>query len=96
MATDCIAQVAFEFEKQVVVKFDTAHTSTDGGAVLLKAVDRQLGVTTAVASCLRDRRQPGKVEHELVELVQRRICDVAERPFAVHYGSTARPRHHMR
>lgn len=73
MATDCITQVAFEFEKRVVAKFDAAHTSTDGGAVLLKALDRQLGVTTAVASCLRDQRQPGKVQHELVELVQQRI-----------------------
>jgi hypothetical protein len=73
MATDCIAQVAFEFDKQVVVKFDAAHTSTDGGAVLVKALDRTLGVTAAVASCLRDRRQPGKVQHELVELIQQRI-----------------------
>jgi hypothetical protein len=73
MATDCIPQVAFEFEKRVVAKFDAAHTSTDGGAVLLKALDRQLGVTAAVTSCLRDRRQPGKVQHELVELVQQRI-----------------------
>jgi hypothetical protein len=26
-----------------------------------------------VASCLRDRRQPGKVQHELVDLVRQRI-----------------------
>jgi hypothetical protein len=73
MATDCIPQVAFEFEKRVIAKFDAAHTSSDGGAILVKALDRQLGVTNAVASCLRDRRQPGKVQHELVELVQQRI-----------------------
>jgi Transposase DDE domain group 1 len=72
MATDCIPQVAFEFDKRVVAKFDAEHTSTDGGAVLLKALDRQ-GVTEAVACCLRDRRQPGKVQHELLELVQQRI-----------------------
>jgi hypothetical protein len=73
MATDCITQVAFEFDKRVVAKFDAAYTSTDGGAVVLKALDRQLGVTEAVASCLRDRRQPGKVQHDLLELVQQRI-----------------------
>ena len=73
MATDCIPQVVFEFDKRVVAKFDAEHTSTDGGAVLLKALDRQWGVTKAVASCLRDRRQPGKVQHELRELVQQRI-----------------------
>src|SRR5215467_603787 len=73
MATDCIPQIAFDFDKRVVAKFDAAYTSTDGGAVLLKALDRQLGVTEAVASCLRDRRQPGKVQHDLIELVQQRI-----------------------
>jgi hypothetical protein len=73
VATDCIPQVAFEFDKRVVAKFDAEHTSTDGGAVLLKALDRDLGVTEAVASCLRDQRQPGKIQHELRELAQQRI-----------------------
>jgi DNA-directed RNA polymerase subunit N (RpoN/RPB10) len=56
-----------------VAKFDAEYTSSDGGAVLLKALDRQLGVTEAVASCLQDRRQPGKVQHEVLELVRQRI-----------------------
>ena len=73
MATDCIPQLAFKFDKLVVAKFDAEHASSDGGAVLLKAVDRQLGVTATVARCLRDSRQPGKVQHEILELVQQRI-----------------------
>ena len=73
MATDCIPQLAFKFDKLVVAKFDAEHASSDGGAVLLKAVDRQLGVTTTVARCLRDPRQPGKVQHDVLELVQQRI-----------------------
>jgi hypothetical protein len=73
MATDGIPQITFEFDKLVVAKFDAEHTSSDGGAVLLKALDQQLGVTEAVASCLRDRRQPGKVQHEILELVRQRI-----------------------
>ena len=73
MATDCIPQLAFKFDKLVVAKFDAEHASSDGGAVLLKAVDRQLGVTATVARCLRDPRHPGKVQHDLLELVQQRI-----------------------
>ena len=73
MATDCIPQLAFKFDKLVVARFDAEHTSSDGGMVLLKAVDHQLGLTAAVASCLRDRRQAGKVQHELVDLVRQRI-----------------------
>ena len=73
MATDCIPQLRFKFDKLVVARFDAEHASSDGGMVLLKAVDQQLGVTEAVASCLRDGRQPGKVQHELVDLVRQRI-----------------------
>lgn len=73
MATDCIPQLAFKFDKLVVARFDAEHASADGGGVLLKAVDRRLGVTATVARSLRDSRQPGKVQHELLELVQQRI-----------------------
>jgi hypothetical protein len=73
MATDCIPQLSFKFDKLVVAKFDAEHASSDGGAVLLKALDRQLGVTDTVARCLRDRRQPGKVQHDVLELVRQRI-----------------------
>ena len=71
MATACIPQLAFKFETRVVVKFDAEHASSDGGAVLLKAVDRQLGVTAAVTHCLRDRRQPGKVQLEQIVSLHR-------------------------
>ena len=73
MATDCIAQLGFKFDKLVVAKFDVPHASSDGGAVLLKAVDEQLGLTATVAGSLRDRRQRGKVQHNALELVRQRI-----------------------
>jgi hypothetical protein len=49
-------QLRFKFDTLVVARLDAEHASSDGGMVLLKAVDRQLGVAEAVASCLRDRR----------------------------------------
>ncbi|MGH7552946.1 MAG: IS1380 family transposase [Longimicrobiales bacterium] len=76
MATDCITQVTFPgdgFVKPVVARFDQPEASTDGGLVLIKALDTQLGVTTRVAACLDDTREPGKVQHEMLELVQQRI-----------------------
>ena len=78
MATDCIPQLGFKFDKLVVARFDAEHTSSDGGMVLLKAIDQQLGVTEAVASCLRDRRQAGKVQHDLVDLVRRNVVTTEE------------------
>jgi hypothetical protein len=80
MATDCITQVTFQFHglrQPVVAQFNQAHASSDGGAVLLKALDDRLGVTERLAGSLVDRRQPGKVQHELIELVRQRIYGIA-------------------
>lgn len=80
MATDCIAQVAFRFHrnrKPVVAAFDMAHASSDGGAVLLKGVDTQLGLTERLAGCFTDHRQPGKVQHQVIELLRQRIFGLA-------------------
>jgi hypothetical protein len=61
------------FTKPVVACFDTPHASTDGGAILLKSVDTHLGLTKRLASCLVDERQPGKIQHETIELVRQRV-----------------------
>jgi hypothetical protein len=76
MATDCITQVTFQgdgFTKPVVARFDLPDASTDGGLLLVKALDTQLGLTERVAGCLEDAREPGKVLHETIELLQQRI-----------------------
>ncbi|MGH9407054.1 MAG: IS1380 family transposase [Terriglobia bacterium] len=65
------------FPKPVVVKFDQRQGSSDGGAILLKAADRRLQLTQALAACLVDKRQPGKVDHEIEELLVQRIYGMA-------------------
>src|SRR5579864_9757996 len=64
-------------KRPVVAQFDQAQGSSDGGAVLLKAADRQLGLTAALAACLKDERQEGKVRHELDELLTQRVMAIA-------------------
>ncbi len=55
--TECI-QERFEFEghylKQVVAEFDGEQSSSDGGALLLREVDRRLRLTERLASCFAD------------------------------------------
>jgi DDE family transposase len=80
MATECIAQVTFKFEpksKPIVAAFDTEHASSDGGAILLKGIDSQLALTKRLAACLADGRQPGKVQHQTVELFRQRVFGLA-------------------
>jgi Transposase DDE domain group 1 len=73
MATHCIAQLTFRYQgvrSPVVARFDVPHASSDGGLVLLKAVDERLRLTEAVAQCVSDPRQPGKVAHSILDLVR--------------------------
>ena len=80
MATDCIPQVTLEFQglrQPVVAQFDQAHASSDGGALLLKALDDRLDLTPRLAAALTDRRQPGKIQHDLLALVRQRVYGIA-------------------
>jgi hypothetical protein len=65
------------FSKPVVAQFDQRQGSSDGGAILLRAADRRLGLVSVLAACLRDERQTGKVQHELRELLTQRVMAIA-------------------
>jgi Transposase DDE domain group 1 len=59
--------------RPVVAKFDQVQSSSDGGAILLQAADRHLGLTEALTACLEDDQESGKVDHEVRELLTQRI-----------------------
>jgi hypothetical protein len=63
--------------RPVAVRFDQEHSSSDGGSLLLKALDERLGLSAGLAGCLRDGRQAGKVQHELQELLRQRLFGIA-------------------
>ena len=65
------------FHKPVIARFDQREGSSDGGALLLKAADRHYGLVAGLASCLREERQAGKVDHSLRELVGQRVFSIA-------------------
>jgi len=63
--------------KPLVAQFDQREGSSDGGALLLKAVDRRLGLLDDLTACLQERRQAGKVDHSLRELMAQRVFSIA-------------------
>ena len=71
--------VIFEdlFDKPLKAEFDQPDCSSDGGAILLKACDQNLGLMDAISNCLRDDRQQGKVSHIIRDLVQQRVFGIA-------------------
>ena len=65
------------FGKTLTVKFDQRDGSSDGGAILLKAADRRLGLSERLAASIEDRRQPGKIAHTIHELLSQRLYAIA-------------------
>jgi len=77
--TQAVQTVLFAdlFDRPLVAAFDTPQLSSDGGAILLKAVDEPLGLTARLAACLPERRQAGKVAHDLPALIRQRCYALA-------------------
>ena len=65
------------FERPLTARFDVPNASSDGGAVLLMAADRRLGLIPRLAAALVDERQQGKVRHHLADLLGQRIYGLA-------------------
>jgi hypothetical protein len=79
MAKDSAQGSLFErlFEKPVVTRFDSELRTSDGGASLLAAVDRRIGLTESLCGLLRDRRDPSRVEHTYRDLLRQRVFSIA-------------------
>lgn len=59
------------------VQFDEDRGSSDGGVILLKGIDDQLGLTRCLSDGLRDSRDLSRVRHELPDLVMQRVFGIA-------------------
>jgi hypothetical protein len=63
--------------RQVVADFSGGTLSTDAGALLLRQVDRSLGLSAELARCFRDQRDQVWVDHSLEELLRQRLFGTA-------------------
>jgi hypothetical protein len=63
--------------KKVSVGFDGGLMSSDGGVLVLRDVERRLGLARRLARCLMDRRDPGRIEHDIVALLRLRMYLIA-------------------
>lgn len=59
--------------RQVVADFSGGTLSSDGGVLLLRQVDINLGLTQSLAQCFSDRRQQVYVDHAVQEMLAQRI-----------------------
>lgn len=63
--------------RKIVADFDGGRLTSDAGGLLLREVDRQIGLTAALAGCVADPRDPEKVVHDVQTLLAQRIHGIA-------------------
>jgi len=80
MQTECSADL-FGFVpvegRAVVAAFDGGAMTSEAGAMLLGATDRQIRLVERVAGCFADHRVAGLVEHTVASLVAQRVLGIA-------------------
>lgn len=59
--------------RDVVVRFDAGHISSDGGAILLAKVEDRFSIVDQFTRCFTDFRDPERVQHSVAELLKQRI-----------------------
>jgi hypothetical protein len=78
--TECTA-ATLQFQevgrRAVVGRFDGGALTSDGGAVLLREVERATGILAQFAACFHDHRDPSRVRHSVAALVRQRIYALA-------------------
>jgi len=57
--------------------FEGGALSSDFGALLLRGIDRQIGLTARLAAAMRDKRHPSYIDHSLHDLLAQRIYQIA-------------------
>ena len=61
----------------MVVDFSGGTLSTDGGVLLLRQMDRQLGLSVMLAQCFSDLRDRRFVDHTVAQLLDQRLYGLA-------------------
>ena len=78
--TECTQETfsfAAHFSRRVEAGFTAGQVSTDGGALLLREVDRKINLLGRLAGCFLDGRSPLLITHQLSEMLSQRIYGLA-------------------
>jgi hypothetical protein len=63
--------------REVVGRFDGGKISSDTGGLLLREVEKRLGILRRFSGCFRDYRDPQRIEHSVESLIGQRVYGIA-------------------
>ena len=61
----------------VEAEFVEKEVTSDGGVLLLREIDRTINLTSQLAKIIPDPREPTKITHSLISMLQQRIYGIA-------------------
>lgn len=62
---------------EVIGRFDGGRITSDGGGLLLREVDKRIGLLDRLAACFSDYHNPRSIEHSVRALVSQRVFGLA-------------------
>jgi len=73
-------QATFDFpslkRRKVQTEFSGGDITSDGGVLLLREIDRRLGLLQAIDATIPDPRDPRYIEHSQLSLLRQRIYGI--------------------
>jgi hypothetical protein len=75
--TEAIISFSKVGRRQVQAAFDGGDITSDGGVMLLREVDRRLGLTRTAAAAFSDNRRKASVRHSIRDMLAQRIFGLA-------------------
>ena len=63
--------------KELHARFDGGRLSSDGGVLLLREIERRLGIAELLSSCMKDRRDPSSTTHAQVDMIRARMFAIS-------------------
>ena len=63
--------------KPVELSFTGDQISSDGGLLLLREVEKQLGLIDRICTCITDNRDQRYIDHSIKEMLTQRVFQIA-------------------
>lgn len=64
-------------DKELCARFDGGRLSSDGGVVVLREIEKRLGLAALLAGCLSDARDPARAIHSYADMIGARLFAIA-------------------
>ena len=73
----CLPGLSPVENKELCARFDGGRLSSDGGVLLLRGIEKRLGLAARLAGCLTDTRDPASTTHSYADMIGARLFAIA-------------------